>query len=269
MKKNIYKLFLISILFILTTPIFAGWVIVEKKTTPQGLITHDTIYVQSNKMRSGGAEGTYIYDLNKNEITVINNFFKTYWTGTPEAYRTGVINGLKEEIDMMVSRLPKEKQDAARKQYEAMLIVFDNSDGDTSKDFPVSTKKIVDRTQVMGFDTQRYDIFMKGEKKMTIWISDKVNISKDFDIDKFGAFMRKMMNNNAKLSIKSSVEYTSLMKKGYPLRTIEYIGKNEIKGEVVSADNIKLSETLFKPSPGFKLITLEELIKSMRPKKNK
>ncbi len=269
MKNKVCALILIGLFFLSFTPLFAGWVIVEKKTTPQGLITHDTIYVQNNKMRSGGAEGTYIYDLNKNEITVINNFFKTYWTGTPEEYRTGIIKGLKEEIDAMVSRLPKDKQESARKQYEAMLTVFDNSDGDTSKDFPVSTKKIVDRTQVMGFDTQRYDVFMKGEKKMTIWISEKINISKDFDIDKFGAFMRKMMNNNAKLSIKSSVEYTNLMKKGYPLKTSEYIGKNEIKGEVVSADNIKLNESIFKPSPGFKLITIEELVKSMRPKKSK
>lgn len=269
MKNKAYNLILLCLFLVFSSPIFAGWVIVEKKTSPQGLITHDTIYVQNNKMRSGGVEGTYIYDLNKNEITVINNFFKTYWTGTPEEYRKGVINGLKEEIDAMVARLPKEKQESARKQYEAMLIVFDNSDGDTSKDFPVSSKKIVDRTQVMGYDTQRYDIFMKGEKKITIWVSDKVNISKDFDIDKFGAFMRKMMNNNAKLSIKSSVEYTNLMKKGYPLKTIEYVGKNEIKGEVVSANNIKLSENLFKPSPGFRAITLEELIKSMRPKKSK
>ena len=168
----------------------------------------------------------------------------------------------------MVARLPKEKQESARKQYEAMLTVFDNSDGNVKKEDVLSTKKIIDRTQVLGYDTQRYDFFMKGDKKMTIWISEKINISKDFDIAKFAEFMRKMMNNNARLSIKSSVEYTNILKKGYPLKTIEYVGKSEVVGEVVSAENKKLAETMFSVTPGFRAITLEELVKSMRnPKK--
>lgn len=268
MRKRVISLLSVVFMIFSISPIFAGWVIVEKKTTPQGLITYDTISVQNNKMRSGGKEATYIYDLNKNEITVINNFYKTYWTGSPEQYRVGIINGIKGEIDAMVARLPKEKQESARKQYEAMLNVFDNSDGNVKKDDVLSTKKIIDRTQVLGYDTQRYDFFMKGEKKMTIWISEKVNISKDFDIAKFAEFMRKMMNNNARLSIKSSVEYTNILKKGYPLKTIEYVGKSEVIGEVVSADNKKLPETMFYVTPGFRAITLEELVKSMRnPKK--
>lgn len=268
MKNKIGKLLIVFFTLIISTPAFAGWIIVEKKTTPQGLITFDTISVQNNKMRSGGVEATYIYDLNKNEITVINNFYKTYWTGSPEEYRAGIINGIKNEINVMVSKLPKEKQEAARKQYEALLLVFDSSDGNVNKEDMLSTKKVIERTQVMGFDTQRYDFFMKGEKKMTIWISEKVNISKDFDIDKFSAFMKKMMNNNARLSVKSSVEYTKLLKKGYPLKTIEYVGKKEIVGEVVSADNKNLPEAMFKVTPGFRAITLEELVKSMRnPKK--
>jgi hypothetical protein len=258
---------IIPILLFLIFPfsLFAGWVIIEQKTSPQGITTHDTISIQGNKMRSGGKEATYIYDLNKNEITVINNFYKTYWTGSVEQYRAGLIAGIKAEIDVMVAKLPKERQESARAQFESMLMLFDSNDGNPKKnENKVSTKKIADRTEILGYSTQRHEFYLNGEKKMTIWISEKVNISKDFDLDKFSALLNKMMNNNAQLSIKSTPEYTKIMKQGYPLKTIEFVGKNEIIGEVISAKNINLPESHFKADPTFKAITIEELVRSMR-----
>lgn len=264
MQKRVYLLFIISLFFI-PKSVFAGWVIVEQKTSPQGLIAHDTISIQNNKMRSGGKEATYIYDLNKNEITVINNFFKTYWTGTVDQYRAGLIAGIKVEIEAMVSKMPKEKQEAARAQFESMLKLFESQDGDPKKNENiVSTKKIVDRTQILGYNTQRHEFYLNGEKKLTTWISEKVNISNDFDLDKFSAFMNKMMNSNAKLSIKSTPEYTKMMKQGYPLKTIEYVGSKEVVGEVLSAKKQNLPDAHFKPDPSFKAITIEELVRSIR-----
>ncbi len=264
MQKRFYNIIVI-ILFLTPTSLFAGWVIVEKKTSPQGITTHDTISVQSNKMRSGGKEATYIYDLNTNEITVINNFYKTYWTGTVDQYRAGLIAGIKAEIDAMVSKMPKDRQEAARAQFESMLQLFDANDGNPKKnENKVSSKKIADRTQILGYNTQRFEFYLNGEKKLASWISEKVNISKDFDLDKFSAFMNKMMNNNAQLSMKSTPEYTKMMKQGYPLKTIEYVGSNEIVGEVISAKSQNLPDSHFKPAPSFKAITLEELVRSMR-----
>ncbi|MDD2411630.1 MAG: DUF4412 domain-containing protein [Bacteroidales bacterium] len=264
MLKRVYTILIIS-LFSIPTSVFAGWVIVEQKSSPQGIITHDTISVQNNKMRSGGKEATYIYDLNKNEITVINNFYKTYWTGTVEQYRAGLIAGIKVEIDAMVSKMPKDKQEAARSQFESMLKVFESQDGNPKKnENKVSTKKIIDRTQVLGYNTQRHEFYLNGEKKLTTWISEKINISNDFDLDKFSAFMNKMMNNNAQLSIKSTPEYTKMMKQGYPLKTIEYVGSKEVVGEVLSAKKQNLPDAHFKPNPSFKAITIEELVRSIR-----
>jgi len=264
MLKRVYTILIMS-LFSIPTSVFAGWVIVEQKSSPQGIITHDTISVQNNKMRSGGKEATYIYDLNKNEITVINNFYKTYWTGTVEQYRAGLIAGIKVEIDAMVSKMPKDKQEAARSQFESMLKVFESQDGNPKKnENKVSTKKIIDRTQVLGYNTQRHEFYLNGEKKLTTWISEKINISNDFDLDKFSAFMNKMMNNNAQLSIKSTPEYTKMMKQGYPLKTIEYVGSKEVVGEVLSAKKQNLPDAHFKPNPSFKAITIEELVRSIR-----
>lgn len=264
-KYRFFFTFIILNLFAINN-LTAGWIIVEKKLTPQGLSTHDTIYVQNNKMRSGGKEASYIYDLNRNRVSIINNFYKTYWTGTPEEYRLGVIEGLKEEIDVMVAKFPKEKQKEARENFEAVLMVFDTNDGNPKPEDKVSYKKIVDKTKVLGYETQRYDFYLKGEKKITIWVSPKIDISKDLDMDKYTKFMLKMMNNNPNLSIKTAPEYAKLIKNAYPLRTIEYLGSQEIVGEVVLVENKRLPESLFTVNQSFRQLTLPELIRSIRKK---
>jgi len=261
------KVFFVSI-FLLTFSLksFAGWMFIEKKSNPQGMTTFDTIIVQNNKMRSGGKEGTYIYDLDAQRITVMNNFYKTYWTGTPEAYRTGVIAGLKEQMEVIVNKMPKDKQAAARKRLEGIMNEMANpSPKNTSAD-AVSVKKIMDKIMVLNYNTQRYELWMEGKKKLSVWVSEKIQINSDFNLAKFNALMQRLMSNNAKLSIKTSSQYIDVLKKGYPLKTVEYLGTKEISGEVVFAKKANYPATLFAPGAGFKMVALDALIKSMKVK---
>jgi hypothetical protein len=230
------------------------------------MVSYDTIIVQNNKMRSGSKEGTYIYDLDLNKITVLNNFYKTYWSGTPEAYREGVIAGLKEQIDVIVNRMPKEKQAAARKRLEDMMGAFSNPSPNSTQKDVIDVKKIIDKIIVLGFNSQRYELWLEGKKKIAIWTSEKILINADFNIDKFKALMQKLMSNNARLAIKSSSEYISILKKGYPLKTIEFQGNGDITGEVVYAKKVNFSPSIFQPNSEFKPVPLDVLTKSMKIK---
>jgi hypothetical protein len=261
------KTFSVSLfLLVFSMKSFAGWMFVEKKSNPQGMTTFDTIIVQNNKMRSGGKEATYIYDLDAQRITVMNNFYKTFWTGTPEAYRTGVIAGLKEQMEVIVNKLPKDKQPPARKRLEAIMDEMQNPNPKNSGPDAVSVKKIIDKITVMNYNTQRYELWMEGKKKLSVWVSEKILINNDFNLVKFNTLIKRLMSTNAKLSIKSSSQYIDVLKKGYPLKTVEYLGNKEISGEVVLAKKAVYSNALFTPGAGFKMVALDVLIKSMKIK---
>ncbi len=263
MKKICFSLLVLSMFSVKS---FAGWMFIEKKSNPQGMTTFDTIVVQNNKMRSGGKEATYIYDLDAQRITVMNNFYKTYWTGTPEAYRSGVIAGLKEQMEVIVNKMPKDKQAAARKRLEGIMESMENPSEKSTGQNAVSVKKIIDKIIVLNYNTQRYELWIEGKKKLSVWVSEKILINGDFNLTKFNALMQRLMSSNAKLSIKSSSQYIDVLKKGYPLKTIEYMGNKEISGEVVFAKKANYPVTLFSPSAGFKLVALDVLIKSMKIK---
>ncbi|MEI6347022.1 MAG: DUF4412 domain-containing protein [Bacteroidota bacterium] len=263
MKKASFSLFII---FIFSLKSFAGWMFIEKKTNSQGLTTNDTIVVQNNKMRSGGKEATYIYDLDLQKVTVMNNFYKTYWTGSPEAYREGVIAGLKEQMEVIVNRLPKEKQAAARSRLEGIMSAMSAPKESAPKKEVVDVKKIIDKIMVLGYNTQRYELWMEGKKKISIWISEKILINSDFNLDKFNQLMQRLMSNNPKLAIKSSSEYIAILRKGYPLKSTEYLGNGEVKSEVVYANKQNYAPVLFSPGPSFKAVPLDVLIKSMKIK---
>lgn len=262
MKKSI----ILTLFLFFVAQSFAGWMFVEKKSNPQGMTTYDTVYVQSNKMRSGSKEATYIYDLDAQKITVINNFYKTYWTGTPEAYKQGVIAGLKEQMEVIVNRLPKEKQAAARKRLEDMLAEMQKPTNTVTTASQVVVKKIIDKITVLGYNTQRYELWIEGKKKLSVWTSEKILINNDFNLAKFSALMQRLMSNNPKLAIKSSAQYIDVLKKGYPLKTIEHQGNGDIVGEVVVAKKSNYPASIFTPSPGCKMVALDVLIKSMKIK---
>lgn len=263
MKKISFALFVLSMF---SVKAFAGWMFIEKKSNPQGMTTFDTILVQNNKMRSGGKEGTYVYDLDAQRITVMNNFYKTYWTGTPEAYRAGVLAGLKDQMEVIVNKLPKDKQLAARKRLEGIMESMANPTPNNTSPDAVAVKKIIDKIMVLNYNTQRYEFWMEGKKKLAVWVTEKILINSDFNLVKFSALMQKLMSNNAKLSIKSSSQYIEVLKKGYPLKTIEYMGDKEVSGEVVFAQKANYPVALFSPAAGFKMVTLDVLIKSMKIK---
>lgn len=246
--------------------LFAGWMFIEKKSNPQGLTSFDTIVVQNNKMRSGSKEATYIYDLDAQKITVMNNFYRTYWTGTPDQYREGVLIGLKEQIELIVTRLPKEKQVESRAKLEGIMQEMQNPTAGKSAGIAVDVKKIIDKIMVLGYNTQRYEFWIEGKKKLSIWVSEKILINNDFNLVKFGQLMQRLMSNNPKLAIKSSAQYIDVLKKGYPLKTIEYLGGGEIASELVFAKKGNYSNSLFAPSSQFKIVPLATLIKSMKIK---
>lgn len=260
------KIVLFSFVLLLGANAYAGWIFVEKKTNSKGMTTFDTIVVQNNKMRSGSKEATYIYDLNAQRITVMNNFYKTYWSGTPEAYKNGVIEGLKAQMEVIVNKLPKDKQGAARQRLEGVLAGMQNPDQLNTKESPVTVKKVIDKITVLGYNTQRYELWIEGKKKLAVWISEKISIQNDFNLLKFNLLMQKLMANNPKLSIKSSSEYIDVLKKGYPLKTIEYQGNGEVNGEVVMAKKANFPSSVFAPDASYKMVTLSVLIKSMKIK---
>lgn len=262
MKKTL----LLFALIFLVNHLFAGWLFIEKKTNPQGLTTFDTIVVQNNKMRSGSKEATYIYDLDNRKITVMNNFFKTYWCGSPEQYREGVINGLKEQMELIVSKLPKEKQAASKAKLEAIVQEMQNPNPQKSPEIAVDVKKIIDKISVLGYNTQRHEFWIEGKKKLSVWISERILINNDFNLEKFNQLMKQMMSNNPKLAIKSSSKYIDVLKKGYPLKSIEYLGNGEVASELIVAQKGNFSNSLFLPSAVFKAVSLPTLIKSMKIK---
>lgn len=249
----------ILIFMVLTSEVVAGWVIKLKYTGMDGEISYETLEIQDNKLRSTGTDGTFIFDLAGDRLSVIDDKSQTYWQVEISAIRETYFQASKKFIEEMLNNMP----DQEREMYRSLFKEIENMYAEVDKTKVNAVNIKVDKTgnseEIAGFKADEYLVLVDDEIVERKWLAKGLDVSGDMNV-------RKMVESFKEISPVVSDEalfeytdtYLSMHEKGFEVRSVTKDGEQI---EVTSAEKQRIDGSLFIIPEGFKQITIEEMMR--------
>ena len=258
--KVIAKVFLLLLVtLLLTPPIFAGWVGEQVTTDSEGKETTEINYMQQNKVKTVGAEEIIIIDLEKNLFYMISPEHKVYWSGIPEQMRKEMEETQKKMEEAYLQKLTPEQQEQYKKYKESTE--KETKEAAKEKKIKLEVKKTSETTTIAGYPTRKYQVWVNGELKEEKWISTKIKIIDEIDLEKLEKFQKAMSGLEAEESYGSSPDYMHLMEIGAEMKTIVYYEGGSTITETKKIEKKQIPDSEFKVPKGYRKLSLFELQK--------
>lgn len=227
------------VLFFLFTalPAFAG-VVVEDQ---DGTVT----FFSSGRLKTTDEEMDIIFDVNKGILTMINNKEKNYTSGPVEEYCRSV----QAARDRAMAEMSAEE----KRMLEAFM-------GGGEKEAPpkVRIEKSGRGEKIAGYTTTLYTVYMNGEKYEELHLSDDVPVFDEVDpvkmsklVDRFSECMMSAIGLGG-TSVEEDPAYKKLMRKQYPMKSVEFDGgRAEDTDQVARMEKKSIPESKFNPPAGY------------------
>ncbi len=238
--KNLVRAVMISFMIAgISASAFAGWV----ETEASGDIT----YFSGGKVKSASAEDDMwsVIDTSSGVLTMVSPRAKSYATGTVDDFCAMIRN-------MMGGMNAQQKA-----MFEAMM--------KKHKQKTLSVRKVGPGGKVAGYNTDKYRIEADGKPQMDVWVSTDSRLSRAYKkmMKKAMPMVNKMAScsemGGGGMEVENSKEYRKLEEKGWILKSVSR-GMVSSESETVKLEEKKISPAEFKVPPGYKKVSLEELL---------
>lgn len=234
------------------SPVQAGFRIQE--IDPEFPKEVTTTLFQGGKVRLDGAlEGlSLLIDLKSGEGWLIEAQGKRY-AGGPIADLAAELRKIEEDqardeaaAEAAAGEAGKEKAGAA----------------ESPKPHSIQVKDLGAGEPLLGYQTNRHQVFVDGELLEELWLSAKIDVSREVDLGAYQAALQKMLGGAAAASqgYEESEAYRHLRTLGYPLRQVlHFVGERNTL-EVTSVAVVTLPPSDFAVPKGYRKIGYIELL---------
>lgn len=222
----------------------AGWVIDEVTRYAGGEEFRQRLYIQEGRFKSESADETLIVDLAKETVYFVYDGEKRYFGGK----LTDVIAELRKST---MTEMNEEEN------------VLDNPTGPLDEGVSLEVSKIGESLTLAGLKGEKYQVVVDGELKEELFISAALPVNKEIDPRKLSEVMLRLggvTSPSSKEFFQLADEYVALIKKGYPIRSIEYDPTGEViltEIEKVEKQNVPAAE--FAPPKGYERISAGQI----------
>jgi len=250
-------------ILVITANAFGGWVITMSQTDPDGETSTETLYIQSNRMKVADPdEEVVIFDLDKGEMIIINHEKRSYFAGNPSEFMGGAMNAMMKAMEEQMKNLPPEQQEMM-KEYQKQMGT-DAEKSATMKKVKVEIKKMSDKGMVAGYPVQKFQVYSDGEHKEDLWVTSKISIKDELDLNKLAEFMEEIKTPGVEEAAYSyTSEYIRVMEQGFPLKTVKYTIAGEDVSEASKVEKKRIPASEFAPPEGYKKVEMEDMMKEM------
>jgi len=261
MKKTIFTLGMIMLWGHVS--LFAGWVITEETSHPMSdaLVVSETILIQDQKMKTASSDGTFIFNLKTDEIILINDKDKIYWSGNIESFREEASETMKMIVDELLEQFPEQQREMFKSMFDGMAEMYDEPNPEIMDALSVSVEKTGESETIAGYESRKYTVTANGKQVEEVWISSRPNISGEFDMKE----LHEVLNQISPVASPEdyygfSDKYLDLLSSGFVMRTVDADG---MRTEVTNIEEKQIDDSEFLPGPGYKKMDLTELFKMM------
>lgn len=257
MKKSTL---LIIILFIigLSSEAIAGWVIRVRYSSFEGDVSHETMMIQNNILRSTGIDGTFIFDLGNDLLTVINDESKTFWQVKISEMRATYNQTTRKFIGEMLLSFPDNERELYRDLFLEMENMYIEVDPEKLETVNIRIEKTDEIETIAGFVATKYLVLVDDVEVEEKWLTKDLDLSKDINLKNMA---ESLIAISPLLGEEMLYEYTetylTLFEKGFEVRSVSSTGELT---EVVSAENQNIEAGLFVVPDNYRKITIEDMM---------
>ncbi len=278
MKANKYLLLSLLLLvsfFLFTVTANAGWVMEDSEGS--------TTYIGRDKIKSEstneGISISYIIDVNKGLITMVDKNRKIYGSGTPDEYCNAIRSFGKEMQEQAMAGLSPEQRKMMEEQMKQLQQMSKSAPMENMPKPVVSIKRTGSNDVIAGHKTDKYTVNVDGDKYQDIWITSDISMDdemKKLRLDKFQLMQKRMDKcmdaSNEEMGMMAdpldSPEYKKLTEKGFVMKEVYHTGgfsgpASDETTEVVRLEKKSISSSEFKIPASYKKVPFKDLFKGM------
>lgn len=265
MKNQIkIALLLVSVLVSLNT--YAGWIVTQRSYDSdegsESAIT-ETVYMQDNIMKVVQKNMVTMFDLNKEQMTIMNPDRKVYWTGNIDSYKEEIKSAMKSAMDEQLAKAAPEQKEMIKKMYQGMMESIDNPSkfaGEEPEEYHLEINRTGEKERVSGRLAVKYEIKVNGSITEEAWLSESERAHAEFDIVKFYSLFSDFLSQAGSGTFyQTNEKYIEFSKKGFPLKSVNYNGGYESISEVINLDKKNLDKKEFEVPVEFTKVSLAEI----------
>ncbi|GEM_PF-2030676 len=201
-------------------------------------------YAQNNKVAVYQRDAVFITDIGTNTLINIVPSRKIYAINDIDAF----IRKIRKIVAQIKAQQPPERK---------------KSQGSPLK---VTVKKTGKTKSFLGYPSKQVILYANNKKAKELWITDKIPLKKEIDIDK--AFKKRFqiedifVDLSGTKDIEATDEYKNLFRGGWvSMMTITYNAGTEDIERVTQVQITKIAEKIFEVPKGFKKVSIEEFMR--------
>jgi hypothetical protein len=257
--KIVYALFIIPLLMFSTT-VRGGWVISEVSSDQFGNKSHQTTFLQNNKVRYESELSIAILDLDKELITLVFPVQKVYWTGTADEFRKGTREAFEAQMKSLIEEASADQKDTYQQFYHDILTKIETRDT-VRVETHVSIKDLNIVDTIESYIVHGYNVYVDSVLNEKIWISFNEAPFQKVDLHKLMDFTSQMAPMNNGINVSNSDQYINLVQKGLVVKTEKYFnGHLATTTKLTLAKEGKISDTFFSAPPMYRKASITEVL---------
>ncbi len=257
--RFVYALILIPLIMFSTT-VKGGWVISEVSSDHFGNKSHQTTFLQNNKVRYESEVSIAIIDLDKSLITLVFPGQKVYWQGSADDFKEGTRKAFEAQMRSMINEASNDEKDTYQQFYDDILKKINTRDT-VQIETRVSVKNLNRTDTIEGYHCQAYDIYVDSLLNERMWISFNEQPFKDVDLHKLMLLTSEMAPMSNGINVSNSDSYINLVQKGLVVKTEKYIdGHLATTTRLTLAKEGKIADAFFAPPPMYRKVSIGEAL---------
>lgn len=260
MKRIWKKIFLAGCCSLCFTVIFGGWVIKEESynnfSTQRSF---QTIVIQDHFIKIIEEEATFIYNTSSGLLTIVDFDSEEYWMSHINDFRKQIVDILENGMKEVLHNIPDERKNDYSDLYESLY--FNNTEkGENKRKTELKVKKLDKAEKISGYKTDHFQIWIQGTLKSDVWIAESVNIPDEFELKKLYMLLSDIVFSFDYSGYTHSRVFQSLIREGYPVKTIDYENGFKTIKVVTDIHKEKIKDTAFKPPGDYQLVELTRIL---------
>jgi hypothetical protein len=252
------KLISIALLLSFAISLKAGWEITYRVTNMDGMINYDVMLIDDHRIKYKGTDFEFILNTDQNEMTIVLEDSKAYWSGNPDEFRSKMDLAMKKIMNEMMADIPESQRAMYSEMLGGMANMYSTPSETDINSVNIKISNTDEAAEIAGFSARKHLIEVNGKLKESIWISSDMEINEDYNGRDVHKMLLKIQPNPDNESLHEFTDsYLSLMEKGIILKSVD------IENETVEAIKIierKILPEEFKIPDGYNQITIDEIL---------
>jgi hypothetical protein len=259
-SNNIFHFLLVISFLIFHNQLFAGWEIVYRHESSDGMISYDVMLIENHRFKYSQNDGGFIFDVQTNLFSWYFNDMNGYWQNDLQNFRSALFEALKSLTDELLLEFPEDQRETYSAIFGQMTDVYKPPAYQTINDLKLEIHNTDNVEEIAGYPSEQYLIIVDGKKMEQIWIAPSLNISEQLNPVKINeVFTELIIDLHDSYHYMLRDEYKLLWEKGYVMKTLDSEGESM---QIIKVEQRKIqSNELMLPS-GFVPITAREIISS-------